>query len=143
MKVVRLSDAERDVFVGERRLGILSTLHPDGAPFALPLWFGWDGTEVEMFSMRSAPKVTRLQHDPRSSLLVANHPDETARWVLFEGDATISEDGASAAAARLYDRYHPDATEKQRARTLASFDAADIVRVAIAPTRVVTYAETF
>ena len=127
MKVITLTDEERDVFVSERRLGMLTTLRSGGAPFAVPLWFGWDRHAIEMFSTRNAPKVTRLRADPRSSLLVPNHPDEHARWVLFEGAAIIDEEG-TAAATRLFDKYHPTATEKQRARTLSSFEAADVVR---------------
>ena len=142
MNVIRLTDEERDVFVSERRLGMLTTLRPGGAPFSVPLWFGWDGHEVEMFSTRKAPKVTRLRADPRVSLLVPNHPDESARWVLFEGTAVIDEEG-TAAATRLFDKYHPTATEKQRARTLSSFEAADVVRVSIVPNHITTYAETF
>ena len=142
MQILRLTDAQRDEFVGQVRLGVLTTLRPDGAPFALPLWFAWDGSAVEMFSARSAPKVKPLRHDTRASLLVANHPDESARWVLFEGSVAIDDSGLPAAT-RLFDRYHTNAPANQRAGTLKAFAAADIVRLLLVPTRIVSYAEIY
>ena len=142
MKVITLDDASRDAFVNERRLGILCTLRRTGGPFAVPIWYRWTGTEVELFSERDAPKVDRVTADPRVTLLVANNPDESARWVSFEGDATIDDDGFGAAA-RLLERYHGSLDKSGNQATLKHFEGSDLVRIAIKPDKVITYAETF
>ena len=142
MQVVRLSDAERDEFVAERRLGILSTYQSDGGPFSLPLWIGWDGEVVEMMAEPRSPKIKRIRADPRVSVLVANHPDEDARWVQFNGEVTIEEDGLPTAG-RLFDKYHPNGPEEMRQAWMKGFKKAAMVRLVLRPARIITYAELF
>ena len=141
MKVIKLDERARDAFVNERRLGVLSSLRASGAPIALPLWYRWDGEEIETFSERHAPKVKRLAADPRCSLLVANNPDEWAKWVLFEGEATLDEDGGYAAASRLLERYHGSLDTPGNKAILDAFSKLPLVRIAFRPTNITTYAE--
>jgi len=142
MKVIKLDAAARDAFLADRRLGILATLTDVGAPLAVPLWYGWDGRVVEMFSERKAPKLARLVHDPRASVLVTNIPPEPARWVSLEGRVAVREGGYEAAL-RLLARYLPSLSATARARVLAQFEQADLVRLELVPDRIRTYAEIF
>ena len=140
MRVIKLDDKARDEFVNERRLGVLCSLRQSGAPFALPLWYRWDGKEIEMFSERAGAKVKRLIANPLASLLVANNPNESARWVSFEGIAKMDDSGL-AAAGRLLERYVAPVDSPAYKGTMKMFAKADLVRIAIAPTTIVTYAE--
>ena len=140
MKKIRLDEKARDAFLADRRLGIL-TLHDEtGAPIALPLWYLWDGREVEMFSERNVVKVKRLEKDPRASVLVTNIPPEPARWVSLEGRVLISDQGQEAAA-RLTERYLVD--PKIVGATLKMFRHADLVRLSLVPERIHSYAEIY
>lgn len=140
MKVTRLSDAERDAFVNERRLGMLSTLRGDGSPFTIPIWFGWTGAYVEMFAAAGSPKMRRIEADGRATLLVANDVDEMARWVSFEGRVTVAGDGL-AVAERLFDRYMPDADSATKDSMLALFAEIEPREIRLRPDRITTYAE--
>lgn len=117
-----MTAAERDTFLNETRLGILSTLDARGDPVAVPVWFEWDGTVVRFFSFASAPKVTRLRKRPRASMLVVNHVHEKEAWVAFDGDVRIGGDGVMALAERLAARYW-DLSDPARAKELASWRA--------------------
>ena len=138
MKKIKLDETARDAFLADRRLGILTLHDESGAPIALPLWYLWNGREVEMFSERNVGKVKRLQKDPRASVLVTNIPPEPARWVSLEGRVVISDDGQEAAA-RLTPRYLVD--PKIVAVTLKMFRHADLVRLSFVPDRIRSYAE--
>jgi nitroimidazol reductase NimA-like FMN-containing flavoprotein (pyridoxamine 5'-phosphate oxidase superfamily) len=83
VKVIRLDAEARNVFLADLRLGILSLLRPSGEPWAAPLWYGWDGKQLEMFSERRSAQVRSLESDPRTCVLVTNIPPEPARWVAL------------------------------------------------------------
>ena len=138
MKKIKLDETARDAFLADRRLGILTLHDESGAPIGLPLWYGWNGREIEMFSERNVGKVRRLQKDPRASVLVTNIPPEPARWVSLEGRVVIGGDGQEAAA-RLAPRYLVD--PKIVAGTLKLFRHADLVRLSFVPDRIRSYAE--
>lgn len=140
MRVIRLDDAARDAFVAEKRLGVLTTLRESGAPTALPLWYRWDGEVVEMFSERETPKVSRLLRDPRATVLVANSPHESGRWVSFEGSVTVDDDGFEASK-RLLERYVGSSSHPKIAPVLEMFRKMDLVRLSLRPERIITYAE--
>lgn len=79
-------------FLQRTRLAILVTSEADGRANGVPVWFDWDGQTVCMFSSSSAPKVTRIENDPRISVVVPNDLDEPPAWVSFEGRAVIDTD---------------------------------------------------
>ena len=117
-----MTKAERNAFLAETRLGILSTLDGRGDPVAVPVWFEWDGTDVRLFSFANAPKVARLRNHPRASLLVVNHVHQKEGWVAFDGAVTISGDGVMPLAERLAARYW-DLGDPARAKELALWRA--------------------
>ena len=40
---------ERDAFLSDTRLGMLTMLNEQGNPLAVPVWFEWDESAVRMF----------------------------------------------------------------------------------------------
>ena len=110
----RMTDARRDEFLAGRRYGILSTIREDGLPASVPVWYGWDGRAVSIFSHSSSPKVRHLRRDPRATLLVTNFPDEKEAWVRFEGEITLKPGGLKVAE-RLLDLYYPPGDERRGA----------------------------
>ena len=100
-----MTEDEREQFLSETRLGMLSMLNEQSEPVAVPVWFEWDGVAVRMFSFKRAPKVRRLRAHSRASLLVVNHIGEPEAWVAFDGDVAISDEGAMALADRLAPKY--------------------------------------
>lgn len=101
-----MTDAERDVFLAERRYGVLTTLRREGSPVSLPVWYEWDGTTLRMFCHEASSKLKRLKNDARATVLVMNHPDEPENWVSFDGRVTIREEGGMKMAERVFDHYY-------------------------------------
>ena len=115
-----MTEDERETFLSETRLGMLTMLNEQGEPLAVPVWFEWDGSVVRMFSFKRAPKVRRLRANPRASLLVVNHIGEPEAWVAFDGDVTITNEGAMALADRLAPKYW-DLNDAGHAKELADW----------------------
>ena len=139
MSRMELDGRARDAFLADRRLGVL-TLHDDrGTPIGVPLWYGWDGCEVEMFAERQAPAVLRLEQDPRATVLVTHIPPEPARWVSLEGRVVIDPEFGQETAARLAERYLVD--PESVAANLRRLQNADLVRLWFVPDRIRSYAE--
>ena len=108
----KMSDKNREQFLSKTRYGFLTTLTKDGSPSSVPVWFDWDGNKVKIFTSKDSPKVKRIKHDSRITLLVSNHLDEVESWVAFDGNATIQSDDAIAEflgklAARYWDLSDP------------------------------------
>ena len=112
-----MNEQEREAFLKEPRLGILSTLDEGHLPISVPVWFEFDGQVVRMFSANDTPKVRRLQADPRGSLLVVNHLGEQEAWLAFDGEIAISDEGGLALAERIAPKYW-DLSDPARANML-------------------------
>ena len=135
-----MTDEERDLFLAEPRYGILTALRSDGSPISVPVWFDWTGEAIRMFTNVVAPKMKRLQADPRASLLVVNHIAEHEAWVAFDGLVSIQEDGGLELAEQLSSRYW-DLSDPGRQRILEFWrNAAAALRVLeLRPTQIRTY----
>jgi PPOX class probable F420-dependent enzyme len=115
-----MTEDEREAFLSETRLGMLTMLNEQGEPLAVPVWFEWNGSAVRMFSFKRAPKVRRLRANPRASLLVVNHIGKPEAWTAFDGDVAISDEGAMALADRLAPKYW-DMHDASHAKELADW----------------------
>lgn len=113
--MARMTDADRDAFLAARRYAILTTLHGDGSPVAIPVWYEWDGATLRMFAEKSSGKVKRLQNDSRASVLVINHPEEPEAWVAFDGNIALSDEGGLEMAERVFDHYYPQGDKRRAA----------------------------
>ena len=143
MRVLRLNEGERDDFLAGRRLAVLSANGRSGYPVSVPLWYGWDGTTLRMFSLGNAGKIDRLRQDPRASVLVSNVFGEPVRWVAFEGKVTIHPDRGLTAAEDLLVRYVDDIDSSFGRSALKLFRSVGplLVELRLVPKRIRSYAE--
>lgn len=132
----------RDEFLARRaRFAMLATLRADGSPITVPVWFDWDGTELSMFCAVNSAKLTRIERDPRASVLIANDVDEPEYWVSMDGTVRIEKKGGFELAERLAPRYW-DLDDSERAETLEmwrTFADVGFRRLALTPTKVREY----
>ena len=135
-----LSDEEREAFLAKPRLGMLTLLREDGSPVTVPVWFDWTGEVVRMFTSAASAKMKRIANDPRATLLVANDLDEYERWVAFDGEIEIEEEGGLELAEVLAPRYW-DLEDPKRMAVLQFWrDAAAALRILeLRPTKIRTY----
>jgi hypothetical protein len=66
---IAMTDDERDAFLAAERTCRVATVSPEG-PHATPLWFGWDGTYLWLYSIVKSQRWTDLQRDPRIGVVV-------------------------------------------------------------------------
>ena len=141
MKVIRLDAEARDAFLADTRLGIMSLVRASGSPTAAPLWYGWNGKQVEMFSERKSAKVRKLERDPRVCVLVTNIPPEPPRWVSLEGRIRIRAELGQETAERLARRYLSGASEFEIGKLLGFYRSLDLLQLILEPEHIQTYAE--
>jgi Pyridoxamine 5'-phosphate oxidase len=66
---IAMTTEERDAFLAEERTCRVATIGPDG-PHATPLWFGWDGSALWLYSIVKSQRWTDLVGDPRIGVVV-------------------------------------------------------------------------
>ena len=131
-----MTDAERDAFLREVRIGTLCTLNEDGSPNALPVWFEWDGEKARMFSMRDTGKIERLRRDPRACLSVADPVGAPEAWVTVEGSVALFDEGGKEFGLELTARYYES---PRREEAIAEWSARDDwVLLELTPTRILS-----
>ena len=133
---------DRETFLRETRLGILTTLVEGGMPIAVPVWYEWDGEHARIFSNATSAKIRRLERDSRASLLVTNVLGEQEYWVAIEGTVAVRREGAIELAMRLAARYW-DLSDPARAAAVQrwSDNPGALVLLELTPARFRTYSE--
>jgi PPOX class probable F420-dependent enzyme len=71
---IAMSPDERDAYLRSQRTCRVATVGPDG-PHATPLWFGWDGTYLWLYSITRSRRWADLRADPRISVVVDSGDD--------------------------------------------------------------------
>jgi hypothetical protein len=66
---IAMTEAERDEFLATERTCRVATVGRDG-PHATPLWFGWDGGHLWLYSVVRSQRWTDLTRDPRIGVVV-------------------------------------------------------------------------
>lgn len=130
-----MSAAELDAFLRETRIAKLASLHADGRPTTIPVWFEWDGRIARVFTGKDAAKVRRIQGDPRVALTVDTGVGEPEAWVTIEADARIVEGDVMPLVRRLAERYYPP---EKAAAMLREWEAgaANMVTIELEPVRI-------
>jgi PPOX class probable F420-dependent enzyme len=101
-----LEQPEVQRFLATRHVVVLSTVQPDGAPLAMPMWFLHGPTTLTMISVDGLAKVRNLRRDSRVCVVAetANATGGDGRGVTVQGRAEFLPDGPERRA--LVDRFH-------------------------------------
>jgi PPOX class probable F420-dependent enzyme len=137
----KMTVEQRDTFLKDTRLGVLTSSDSGGQPISVPVWYDWDGEIARMFTSKTAAKVKRFRNDPSASLLTINHIDEAETWVALDGTIEIKTDGGIELASELAARYWDLEDENQMATLNSWKEAADAFCVLeLHPVKIRTYA---
>ncbi len=83
-----LSIAEREAFLAEARVAVLSVAAPGRGPLAVPVWYAYTpGGEIGLWMDGDSLKLRRLQREGRLSLCVQD-ATRPYRYVSVEGAVT-------------------------------------------------------
>ncbi|AMB59469.1 pyridoxamine 5'-phosphate oxidase family protein [Microterricola viridarii] len=86
-------------FVGERHMGILSTLDRRGGVHSVPVGFTVEGGVVRIITSDATQKVRNVERGGTATVAQVHE----GRWISFSGPATINRDAdAVAHAVELY-----------------------------------------
>jgi hypothetical protein len=88
----------QEAFLTRATGAVLGTNDASGAPHLTASRFHWDGTLVRLPSDLFSARVTRIDADPRVSLLVTGDDPDT--WVAISGVATVLAGEAAEAGMR-------------------------------------------
>jgi PPOX class probable F420-dependent enzyme len=90
-------------------LGVIATLRADGSPHAVPVWYGWDGNSVSIWTGDDRAWVRNLRRDARVAF-TAQQALPPYGAVIMHGQADISGPGADVDGdiRRIAGRYLPE-----------------------------------
>lgn len=112
------------------------TLHADGSPHSVPVWYEFVDGRFFVFTPSTSVKLRNLKRDPRMTLSIASG-DKPYAYVVANGVAEVVSGDITERAVAIASRYEgPDGgapyIEKLRARF-------DVVLVAMTPSRSVEW----
>lgn len=85
-----MTDTERDTFLAEPHLGILSIARQDKGPLVAPIWYRYvPGRPIEMCMGASSAKAHRLRAEGRATLAVVDASGGRYRYVTIEGPVQL------------------------------------------------------
>ncbi len=86
-----MTPAEREAFLADLHVGILSIQRDGKGPLALPIWYQYEDGEVIISMSGDSVKATLLRRHGRASMTVQ---DETPpyRYVMVEGPVTVAHE---------------------------------------------------
>jgi PPOX class probable F420-dependent enzyme len=133
----RLNDADIQQFLATKEVVVLATVHTDGSPLAMPVWFVHDREAITMISETETQKVRNLRRDPRVCVVAESGSRQDARAVMLGGLAEFMEDSpARQSLVRvLLDKYAPNLERRWRGDAMP----ADRVMFRVVPAWVRTY----
>jgi PPOX class probable F420-dependent enzyme len=76
-KANAMTEAERDAFLGELRIGRLATQGEDGWPHVTPIWYVWEDGGFVLTLGKSRRHLSNIARDPHVTLCVDEDPRTT------------------------------------------------------------------
>ncbi len=73
-------------FLSTKKVAVLATVQPSGAPLAMPMWFVHDDRSIVMISEKALQKVRNLHRDPRACIAVEGEVNGMIAGVIVQGD---------------------------------------------------------
>lgn len=91
------TDAEREAFLLDLRIGRLATMRDDGWPHVTPIWYVWDDGRFVLSLGKSRRHLANIAANPKVTLCVDEDPRTTdltksPQAVVCFGNATLAHD---------------------------------------------------
>ena len=89
-----MTDEERDAFLAEPHLGILSIAREGKGPLVAPIWYRYEpGQPIEMCMGDRSAKAHRLRAEGRATLAIVDDSGGRYRYVTIEGPVSLEHLG--------------------------------------------------
>ena len=131
-----LNQQQTDELLREPIISIITTLRQDGSPHMTPVWHMVEGDEIVVAVDKRTLKARNVKRNPSVALCVA--ADESPqRWILVNGAARLSEDGALEFVRAVAAHYLGD--ERAVPYVEEIFDKRQFTLLRITPTSIVAF----
>jgi PPOX class probable F420-dependent enzyme len=92
---ISMTPAELRAFLEQGRTLQVASLHPDGRPHLVPMWYVMEEGSVVFRSFTRSQKIRNLRRDPRLSVLVERgEAYAELQGVMLQGQARLVDDPA-------------------------------------------------
>jgi len=124
-----------------RLVGVLTTIEPDGAVHAIPLWYASDGEAIVFATGSGSRKVRNLRRDPRATLVLHDsRPGFEVCGASIRGHVELVErDAATRLVELVHRRYVAPAGDRLSAA--GAFLASDDIAIRLLPGSAVIWDE--
>ena len=131
---IRMTDAERQEFLGGRNTMSVATVGADGRVHLVAMWYGFVGDQLAFWTYGKSQKIVNLERDPRMTCLVeTGETYEQLRGVELVGRGVVSRDPdvVQAVGESIFDRYTGavDDTVRQGVAVVGAKRAAVLIEV--------------
>jgi PPOX class probable F420-dependent enzyme len=132
-----LRDAHVQQLLERKRVVVLATIQPDGAPLGTAMWFLHDADALTMISVTNTQKVKNLRRDPRVSVVAETGAGNDLVGITIQGRAEFLDESAQrrSLVEHLLAKYHPHLESRWKGRAMPH----DRVMFRIVPTRVTSW----
>jgi nitroimidazol reductase NimA-like FMN-containing flavoprotein (pyridoxamine 5'-phosphate oxidase superfamily) len=86
-----MTEAEREAFLADLHVGILSIARTDKGPLALPIWYQYQNGQV-IISMEAGSLKARLLRAAGRATLTAQVETPPYKYVMVEGPVTVASE---------------------------------------------------
>jgi PPOX class probable F420-dependent enzyme len=87
-----MTEAERQAFLADVHVGVISIERPDGPPLTVPIWYGYEpGGDVWVLTPADSAKGRLLERARRFSLCVQDEEPPRYAYVTVEGPVVAVE----------------------------------------------------
>lgn len=139
----RLTPQEVDDYLAGPHVAHFASIRRNGVPHISPVWYQWksgsapDTGTVTVVSGESAVKTRNVRLNPKVSLSVAT--DEWPyRYVILEGEATVTHDDIKEAVRTIFSRYEGEERGEEDANELTQ-GGQQLVAIVINVKRVLSW----
>jgi PPOX class probable F420-dependent enzyme len=99
----QLTEKQR-AFLENAFVATVTTLRDDGSPHSTIVWVDVDDDGPSFNTAVGRAKERYLRKDPRLAVMVVD-PEDTYRWLVLDGRAELTKEGADAQLDRLAKKY--------------------------------------
>lgn len=125
-------------FLAAPRIAHFITLRPDGSPHVAPVWYEYVDGDFLVWTSRQFRKVKNIEGDARVALSIASE-DQPYRYVVAEGDITVSDADVWAIGLSIATRY--EGAEGGAAFLEEYYEEGQSVVLRLTPRRISTWTD--
>jgi PPOX class probable F420-dependent enzyme len=136
MSITTMSVAEREAFLADVHVGIVSVAEPDRAPLVVPIWYAYEPGGPIRFVTDGASRKGKLLRAAGRASLCAQTETPPYKYVTVEGPIRIGTPDHERDGRQIAHRYlGPEMGEAYLAATAAERASGTLVLVELTPER--------